>query len=311
MLIRLSLFFLSLLFTSVVFAGAKTAEPDPYPRKMISVVQHLGRQHFQIKTRTATYLYDPMAGGFSSILDRDGNDWVAFKDDDDPQYPAAAATKYRGLPNLVFGGDDDGAGHPGFAKCESRVVGRNQIHTVSLSGKWAWKWTFYKDAARLDVFMVPDNRKYWFLYEGPVGGSYAPRSSYWASDLTDVQYTIPDHYHGKVTRDQFRYLYFGEKNNPYVFFMAQATPDTQPDHLSYLGNEEIGAADSPDGMVVAGFGRAAGATPLLTGTNTFVIGFLPKDPVVLTKRRVPTKIEKLVLRRGRSKKNGKLLTVNE
>ena len=281
---------------------------DPYPRKMISVVQHLGRQHFRVRTATATYLYDPVAGGFSSILDKQGNDWVAYKDDDDPQYPAAAATKYRGLPNLVFGGEDDGAGHPGFAKCESRIVGRNRIQTVSLSGEWTWVWTFYKNSAKLEVVIAPEDRKYWFLYEGPVGGSYSPRSSFWTTDLNAPSETIPDHYQGKSSRGLYRYLYFGENNNPYVFFMAQATPDTRPDHFSYLGNEEIGAADSPDGMVVAGFGRAAGATPLLSGPNTFLIGFLPKDPVVLTQRRVPGKIEKLILKRTRKKKRGYVLT---
>lgn len=301
MLLRIIfLFLLSLFFCS--FAQA-TGDPDiPNPVRKITVVEHLGRQHFRIKTSTAVYLYDPAAGGFSSILDKQGNDWVDYQDNDNPEYPAAAASTYRGLPNLVFGGDDDGAGHPGFTQCESRVVGRNKIHTVSLSGEWAWTWTFFKDAARLDIIIAPADRNYWFLYEGPIGGSYNPRSSFWATDLQEPQTMIPDHYQEESSRGQHRYFYFGEKNNPYVFFMAQAKPDTHTDHFSYLGNEEIGAADSPDGMAVAGFGRAAGATPLLSGTNTFLIGFLPRDPIVLTKRRVPGKIERLLSKRTRKKK---------
>lgn len=263
-------------------------EADPFAVKRISVVQHLGREHFRVRTATATYLYDPVAGGFSSILDKVGNDWVSYKDDADPSYPAAAATKYRGVPNLVFGGDDDGAGHPGFAKCESRITRRNQITTVSLSGEWEWRWTFYRNYAKLQVVSTPDDRPYWFLYEGPAGGRYQPRATWWATDLSEPSYDIPDHYHDRTHRGQYRYMVFGTKYNDYAFWMLQQTADTQPDHISYLGNEEIGAADSPDGMVVAGFGRAAGATPLLTGPNTFLIGLtthLRGDPLAMGRTR--------------------------
>jgi hypothetical protein len=92
---------------------ANDTDPGTTDARKISIVNHLGREHFRIKTATAIYFYDPLAGGFSSIFDKLGNDWVDYKDDDQPAYPAAAATKYRGVPNLVFGGDDDGAGHPG------------------------------------------------------------------------------------------------------------------------------------------------------------------------------------------------------
>lgn len=272
-------------------AADPPADSDGSPIKRITTVDHLGRPHFRIRTRSATYLYDPVAGGFSSILDKLGNDWVAYRDDAVSGYPGGAATKYRGLPNLVFGGEEDGAGHPGFAKCESRVTRRNQITTVSASGRWEWRWTFYRDAARLDVVRTPDDRKYWFLYEGPAGGQYRPRSTFWATDLHEPSYVIHDHFRGDVYRAPHRYFFFGENNASHVFFMLQLTPDVHADHVSYLGAEEIGAADSNDGMVVAGFGRAEGATPLLSGPNSFLIGFVPhlaQDPLATgrTRRRI-------------------------
>jgi hypothetical protein len=267
----------------------------------ISTVNHLGREHFRIKTASAIYLYDPVAGGFSSIFDKLGNDWISYQDDEQPEYPAAAATKYRGVPNLVYGGDDDGAGHPGHQKCESRMVGSNRIHTVSTSGKWAWTWTFYPNAAKLEVEKTPANKPYWFLYEGPVGGTYRPNSTFWATDLTNPSYEINDHFAGDIYRAQHQYMFFGEDNNPYIFFMMQTTPDDKPDHISYLGNEKVGAKDSPDGMVVAGFGRTKNATPLLLGANTFIIGlsrYKVKDRLSPGKTR--RRLEKLARKRSRA-----------
>ncbi len=266
---------------------------------MITIVEHLGRTHFKVRTKSATYFYDPMAGGFSSIMDKDGNDWVAYKDDPAPAYPAAAATSYRGLPNLVYQGQDDGAGHPGFDKCESRVVGRNKIQTVSRSGEWAWTWTFFSDAARLDMVKVAEQRPYWFLYEGPVGGSYLPASTFWATETSAPSYKIHDHYAGDVYRAQHRLFYFGEREHPVAFFMAQLTPDQELDHFSLLGNAQDGAEKSSDGMVVAGFGRNEGAKPLLTGKHSFLIGFVRHDPPVVQQPRTANRIRKVVRRRGK------------
>lgn len=250
-----------------------------------TTVQHLGREHIKVETKSATYLYDPIAGGFSSILDPKGNDWVSYKDQPWGEYPASAASSYRGLPNLVFGGDDDGAGHPGHKKCRSEVAD-GKIRTTTLSGEWAWEWSFTRRGARLDVTKAPSDRNYWFLYEGPAGGSYDPQRTFWATNSSDPSYEIPDHYLGGIHRAHYQLMYFGTQNSDYVFAMYQAEADTKRDHISYLGNEEIGAADSPDGMVVAGFGRDEGAKPLLSGRNTFYIAILPNQKPRKVKRRM-------------------------
>jgi hypothetical protein len=95
-------------------------------------------------------------------------------------------------------------------------------------------------------------------------------------------------------------MMFGEDSSPYSLFMLQEDADTLVDHISYLGNEEIGAKDSPDGMVVAGFGRGPGSYPLMTGPNTFLIGILPykltEENELLKARR---RVKKLASRRTR------------
>ncbi len=66
--------------------------------------------------------------------------WINFSKEPLKTFPDSAAAGYRGMPNAVFGSNnpDAGAGHPGFDKCESALVGKNVIRTESKSGKWAW-----------------------------------------------------------------------------------------------------------------------------------------------------------------------------
>jgi hypothetical protein len=100
-----------------------------------------GQECFEIMLENATLYYQKEAGGFSSIIDTEGNDWIGFRLDSIKQYPLNAASEYRGLPNLVFRSDDSGAGHPGFSQCKSILISDNQIKTVTNSGKWEWTWT--------------------------------------------------------------------------------------------------------------------------------------------------------------------------
>ncbi|OAV44384.1 hypothetical protein [Lewinella sp. 4G2] len=270
-----------LLFCLLLVSSSATAQK-------FTEVTHLGRLHLKVETRSATYLYDPVAGGFSSIIDPAGADWVAYRDTPWGEYPASAASSYRGVPNLVFRGDDDGAGHPGHKKCKSELRD-GKIYTETLSGEWAWNWSFTRKGAILAVTKVPAGKKYWFLYEGPAGGRYQPKTTYWATGLTPPSYAIPDHFTGGTHRDYHQLMYFGQDDSRYVFGMLQATPDTHRDHISYLGNEEIGAANSPDGMVVAGFGRDEGATPLLEDPQIFAIAIIKKGKA----RRIKKTLHKL------------------
>ena len=236
-----------------------------------------GQECFKITIDKATFLYQKEAGGFSSIIDNDGVDWIAYKRDTVKSYPANAATEYRGLPNLVFGSDDSGAGHPGFTLCTSELISENQIKTRSKSGKWEWTWTFYNDYAELSINKVDPAHKYWFLYEGIPGGKFDPQYQYWGTDQGGPQTSIPDYYLGNGIYENWRWIYFGEASSPRVFFCIQLIPDTLPDIFSYLGNTDNGVI-SPDGMVVFGFGRKVDAQPMMESDNQkFLIGFFDQN----------------------------------
>ncbi len=102
----------------------------------VSEATYEGSPHYIIKTRSATYWFDRHGGGLSRMIDRDGNDWIAFKREPWNKIPESAASSYRGIPNAVYQGEDGGCGHPGWDKCESNFEAPNVIRTVSKSGKW-------------------------------------------------------------------------------------------------------------------------------------------------------------------------------
>lgn len=231
------------------------------------------RPHFIVHTPNVTYYYDRAGGGFSRILDRNGIDWIDFKMQPWGEYPASAASAFRGLPNFVHGSTHAGAGHPGHDQCVSVQTDTTTIVTTSKSGIWEWEWSFFDKYARVKLLKIDAQHPYWFLYEGIPGGRYDPGHQYFGSD----QDTIPrsgewDYYLGSKLFDHFHWVYFGHQDVDRVMFLKQLDPDDKIDTFSYLGNSKKGI-QSDDGMVVFGFGRADGAKPLLDRRNEFIIGF--------------------------------------
>lgn len=241
--------------------------------QVVSDTVYEGRSHFLITTATATYYFDKAGGGISRMIDKDGNDWIAFKMEPWDKVPGSAASAFRGIPNAVFRGEDGGCGHPGFDKCLSTLNGKNTIHTRSKSGKWEWKWTFYNDCAVWEVLKADSTRKYWFLYEGPVGGTFEPSRSFWGYEAKKILYDTPNHMGGERISGNWQTVYFGKKGGQYMLQIEHLTPDEQEDHFSYMGNTSDGI-HSPDGMLVFGFGRDASSQPLLTGKHKFRIRFI-------------------------------------
>jgi hypothetical protein len=240
--------------------------------------EHEGRPQFIVHTDSATWFYDRGGGGFSRLIDRSGRDWIAFSKAPLNQFPQSAAAGYRGLGNVVFGADnpDAGAGHPGFDKCESEIAGARLIRTRSRSSRWAWTWTFFDDRAEFRMERADPDHPWWFLYEGPVAGSFAPTRKFWGTSEGGPCRDIPGL--GNQRFGQWQWAYFGDVEVPRILFLAQHTPDELADTFWYLGSSEGGAATAPDGMVVFGFGRGPGARPLFRGAGQRIsVGFIESD----------------------------------
>lgn len=247
------------------------AEIDPEPSVNIRDDQYEQRPHFVIDTPRASYWLDKNSGGLSRLIDRDGNDWIAFKKEPWDQYPASAASAFRGLPNLLFGGEESGFGHPGWDQATSRQVDACTIESTSKSGKWRLRWTFFDTDVELQIETDDHERPFWFLYEGPIAGRWDPDAQYFATDQSTPDTKPHDYIAGDRIYRPFRWAYVGDRSTPRVLAIVHRTPDQAIDTFAHLGNTKQGL-NSDDGMVVLGFGRGSkGIEPLLKGAQSFRI----------------------------------------
>lgn len=232
-----------------------------------------GRSHFIIKTTAATYYLDKASGGLSRLIDRDGRDWISYKNDPWNEVPASAASSFRGVPNLVFQGDDGGVGHPGWNKCLTSQSTDSSYLVTGLSGNWSFTWNFSNVGALVTIHQVDTSRRYWFLYEGPVAGRFAPREQYWANNVDGIRRDKPNIFDvDSQGQGYWDWAYFGDAGSDVVLYVVQQTPDHHLDFFAYMGSSAA-QNNASDGMVVFGFGRAD--KPLLNSKDiSFRIGLI-------------------------------------
>lgn len=228
-----------------------------------------GQDCFVIRSADTTFYLQKESGGFSSIMDRDGFDWINFKTTDYGR-PGDAGGIFRGLPNLVW---PDNIGHPGYRMMRSTQIGDNQIRSVSNDEQWEWVFTFGAACAQMEITRAPADKSYWFLFEGTQGGRYDPSRSFWGTErhgrrVDAVACFGPDEFY-----DHWKQVYFGFSGVSRVFFATIHTETAPLNLMSYMGTTED-SLNAPDGMTVFGFGRGDGPVPLLTGPATFSFGFL-------------------------------------
>ncbi|XOV92406.1 MAG: hypothetical protein ACFHWX_19660 [Bacteroidota bacterium] len=197
-------------------------------------------------------------------------EWIGYQAGNG-KVPESAAADFRGLPNLVFRGDDNGAGHPGFDQCISEKINENKIRSKTKSGIWIWEWTFTGEGAMLEILKVDTTRSYWFLYEGIPGGSFHPQQKYWGNNLDGIRYDTPPLKADSIIKGNWGWTFFGDKRKDRTLVIIQLTPDQLEDNFSYMGSTSEGI-HAFDGMVVMGFGRS-GSTPLMSTPNRFFVSF--------------------------------------
>ncbi len=211
-----------------------------------------GQSSFLIETAAADYYYHKDAGGFSSLVDRDGNDWINF-------HPTGgSAGDFRGIPNLVY---PDNYFHPGFTNASSVLVNQGPLKTtiqsVSDNNLWETIWEIYPGYARLTVERIDHN--YWFLYEGTPGGSLDTGSDIVVrSDGTEI--LAGGLWTGDIVGEEW--VYFGDPVVGRSLYTINHQDDTAVDSYFPLDGQ----------MTVFGFGRDGISSYLNQAPAQFTIG---------------------------------------
>lgn len=255
------------------FNSSSTAEQElsvpTYPSQVtVTSTTDEGQNALQIQTEAATYFYQLEAGGFSSLLDPAGNDWINYH----PEPAESAAGAYRGIPNMVH---PEGAMHPGATGHTTTILHqgplkatiRTTVNTDDDAAQWVTQWEFFPTFARLTV--LEQDHDYWFLYEGTPGGRLEPEQDFvvradgtmtlasekWVTDLPGEEW-----------------LYFGDPTSNRALYLVNHNEDDAID--SYRAMTDSAIEESSNAMTVFGFGRR-GAQPQLTEAgNVFTIGLV-------------------------------------
>jgi hypothetical protein len=219
-----------------------------------------GQATVRIATLAGTYFYQKAAGGFSSLVDAAGNDWIDFH----PDAGSGSAGEFRGIPNM------GPAFHPGHSDVITEIVSQGPLKVTlesrTTDNQRRVRWEFFPTYARMTV--VEFTGSYWFLYEGTPGGAMDDADTVVRSDGTVTnRFTAWNDADGLGSGNGQEWAYFRDSAVNRFLFMAHHETDNVED--SYFNLD--------DNMTVFGFGRrnTAGGSParLLSGVgNTFTIG---------------------------------------
>lgn len=199
---------------------------------------------YRIQTPNAVFFLDKIGAGLSSVIDRDGNDWLNFE----PTPGSGAAGEYRGFPNAVF----KSAGsyfHPLNAntdRCRTRVESveddRIEISAVADNGLWAGIWSFTAAGATFRMTKMPADHSFWFLYEGTPGGQYDD-NDWWMSSSDSAKHPLTENQDGDLAAPEW--MAFGDPRMSRCLVLLHHEDDPYPDRFYQMERK----------MTVFGFGR--------------------------------------------------------
>lgn len=211
-------------------------------------------ESLRIDTPSGSWFYHKQGGGFSSLVDADGNDWIGY-------HPTGgSAGSYRGIPNIV---NPEGHLHPGATTAQTTLISsgplRASFSSTTTDGLWSVLWYIYPNYASMTITAA--GHPYWFLYEGTPGGMIDPTSDFMVrSDGTKT--LLSDAWTGDLSGEEW--VYFSDPVVDRSLFLVNHQNDNDTD--AYF--------DMNDQMTVFGFGRD-GLTSYLTGApQRFTVGLI-------------------------------------
>ena len=236
-----------------MYFNTGTTEKKASSKSMIQVEklnEYEGDEAFKIVTSKATYYYHKHGSGFASLIDNDGNDWVSFHPNQEPE--DGFKGRYRGIPNVAPGGFHPGRGE---GKKKSVITQQGPIKVQILSEtedqKWGCLWDIYPSYATMTLFKKGDG-PFWILYEGTPGGSFENERDFWMNSQGDTVF-CKDY----MRTQQERKSWAEDLPNPEWVVFADKNLSKK---MYYVHHESEDAVDcywnrQDGGMTVFGFGR--------------------------------------------------------
>ncbi|MEM9038201.1 MAG: PKD domain-containing protein, partial [Actinomycetota bacterium] len=198
-----------------------------------------------IETPSGTWWYDQAGGGFSSLLDLDGADWLTWST------ASGSAGEFRGIPNLVF---PEGHLHPGATSSTTTLLADGPLRASLVSTTddgWSVRWDIAGARAVATVLAAP--RAYWFLYEGTPGGTSDPTTDS-VIRPGGLETQLGTSWTGDLPGDEWTAFRDGASDRSLL--LTNRTPDDADDSYRLMNGE----------MTVFGFGRR-NTSSFLTGTD--------------------------------------------
>ena len=220
-----------------------------------------GDSAYIVTTENATYYLEKSGGGLSSMLDKDGVDWLGFH----KEPGSAHKGEYRGFPNAIHKQDGNyfhamNAGtDPSTSVVEIETPDHVRITVTSENEKWEGQYDFFPDRLDFTMSRVSPGFKYWVQYEGVPGGEM-DRSDFRFSSADSERHLIDEEFIGDLPGPEW--MAFSDENSPRMIYMLQHKDDDHP-------NDYVSRPD----MTVLGFGRR-NKDKFLTEPQTFSIGFV-------------------------------------
>lgn len=199
---------------------------------------------FEVKTPGATYFLEKTGAGLSSLVDRDGNDWLGFH----PEKGSGAGGEYRGFPNAVhqqagnyFHARNAGT-DPSSMKLEKQDADGVSVSAEGDNGKWACRYDFTAQACTFTMTKMPEGFRYWVLYEGTPGGTF-DLDDWWMSSAGPEKHPMSENHEGDLPAPEW--MAFGDPRLKRALVLWHHEDDTHPDRFYEMQGK----------MTVFGFGR--------------------------------------------------------
>ncbi|MCI0537333.1 MAG: hypothetical protein L0Z50_19125 [Verrucomicrobiales bacterium] len=222
-----------------------------------------GLPAYKIETPLATYFLEKSGAGLSSLLDQDGNDWLGFH----PEPGSGAGGEYRGFPNAVHqqSGNYFHPKNDGTDRAKTRVerVAADYVSILaeSESGHWAGRYEFHPTHCTFTVTRLPEDQKYWVLYEGTPGGEFR-LNGWWMTSAINTPQPMTKRHEGDIPAPEW--MAFGDSRSNRSLVLFHHEDDDHPDTF-YQMHEK---------MTVFGFGRKGLTKYLSAAGQRFSIGLI-------------------------------------